>query len=259
VFIAGEEPTQTDNLYRSFLVNRETGRLATVYTPPEFVEERVFMVVPAEALDWAKEAGLEIPPVTYDVIFNPASDENIAILSPEIFSYVSGEVTIYGRASGEDFAFYRVQIGEGLNPRMWLQIGEDISEPVTEGVLMVWDTTGVDGLHAIQLLVVKTDNSVISYTIQVTVDNTLPFVQITHPAEGQSFSGRSVTFQAQASDNLGIAKVEFFVDGESISSLAEPPYAAPWTGTPGTHTLVVIVTDLAGNVSEDSVSFSLEE
>jgi hypothetical protein len=218
------------------------------------------MVVPPEAVEWAREAGLEIPPVTYDVIFNPPSDDEfVAILSPEIFSYVSGEVTLYGRASGENFSFYRIQIGEGLNPRMWLQIGEDIYAPVTEGVLMVWDTTGLDGLQAIQLLVVNTDSSVTSYTIQVTVDNTLPFVQITHPAEGQSFTGRAVTFQAQASDNLGIAKVEFFVDGVSISSLAEPPYAAPWTGTSGTHTLVVIVTDLAGNVSEDSVVFSLGE
>ncbi len=262
IFLPGSEPIQTDNLYRTYLINSQTGRLATVYTPPEFVEERVYMVVPPEASDWADEAGLDIPPSTYDVIFNPSTtDEFVSILSPEAFSYVSGEVAIGGRARGDDFAYYRLQIGEGLNPRQWLQIGEDITEPVDEGYLATWDTTGLNGLYAIQLLVVGQDQTVSSATIQVTVDNQPPSIQVTHPNEEQVFKypqERTVTFQAQVADNLGIAWVEFLVNGDPISSLAEPPYAAPWTGSVGEHSLKVIATDLAGNQDEVVVNFSIE-
>ena len=34
VFLNGDEPFQLDNLYQSIAVNRETGYLATVFTPP---------------------------------------------------------------------------------------------------------------------------------------------------------------------------------------------------------------------------------
>ncbi|HKJ28262.1 MAG TPA: transglycosylase domain-containing protein, partial [Anaerolineales bacterium] len=67
VFIVGSEPVQTDNLYQTFQVNSETNRLATIYTPPEFLEERVYLVVPPQAETWALQSGMEIPPDTYDV------------------------------------------------------------------------------------------------------------------------------------------------------------------------------------------------
>ena len=64
----------------------------------------------------------------------------------------------------------------------------------------------------------------------MTVDNQPPVIQITHPDEDQTFSypeERALTFQAQVTDNLGIAKVEFFIDDSPLSSLIDPPYAAP--------------------------------
>ncbi len=61
IFIEGNQPVQLDNLYQSFAVNRETGRLATVFTPLALVDERIFMVVPAEAQLWAlKKACLSL-------------------------------------------------------------------------------------------------------------------------------------------------------------------------------------------------------
>lgn len=262
IFIQGSEPVQTDNLYQTFLINNQTNRLATVFTPPEFVEERVYLVVPSEAEEWAQNAGLETPPNDYDVIFNPAtSDEKVSILAPEIFSYISGNVSINGRANTDDFAFYRVQVGEGLNPRQWLQIGENTDSPVEEGRLAVWQTESLNGLYAIQLLVVDQDQTVTTTTIQVTIDNQPPTVQIIHPAPEQVFefpAERSITFQVQAQDNLQVGKVEFLVDGTPISNLAEPPFAVPWTGNLGDHVLTVIVTDLAGNQAEALVKFSLE-
>jgi membrane carboxypeptidase/penicillin-binding protein PbpC len=262
IFIAGNEPRQSDNLYRTFMINTQTGRLATIYTPTEFLQEKVYLVVPPEAQEWAVAEGLEIPPDSYDVVFNPGSPSQTAsILLPEIFSYVSGQVEINGNASGENFSFYRLQIGEGLNPRQWLQIGEEISTPVEDDLLATWDTSGLNGLYAVRLQVVAVDQNVETISIQVTVDNQPPAVQVIHPSEGQTFSypdESELTFQVQVTDNLGLTRLEFWLDGSLLSTLSDPPYAAPWSGTVGSHELEIRAVDQAGNISVVLVPFDIE-
>lgn len=169
VFLNGSEPTQPDNLYRAIPINRETGFLATVFTPPELVEERVFLTVPPQARAWAESAGIAIPPDTYDVIQPAPVNPNVHITSPSMFAEVSGRVTIIGAAGGDGFQYYRVQAGKGLNPQVWTLIGEDVTAPVGEGVLAEWDTTGLNGLYAVQLLVVYADERVETAAIQVTI------------------------------------------------------------------------------------------
>jgi len=168
VFLNGNEPIQPDNMYRKYAVNRETGLLATVFTLPQLVEERVYLVAPPEARSWAESAGLEIPPATYDVIQPPQINPDVNITSPELFTEVSGEVNIIGTAAGEDFVSYRVLAGQGLNPQEWIQIAES-NEPVTNDVLAEWDTSDLSGLYAVQLQVVRTDQRVDTAIIQVTV------------------------------------------------------------------------------------------
>ncbi|HLF27585.1 MAG TPA: PBP1A family penicillin-binding protein [Anaerolineae bacterium] len=63
VFIAGAEPTQPDNLYRSFAIDVATGQLATPDTPRDRVATRVYLVLPAEAQEWARENGIPQLPV----------------------------------------------------------------------------------------------------------------------------------------------------------------------------------------------------
>jgi membrane peptidoglycan carboxypeptidase len=168
VFLNGNEPVQPDNMYRKFSINRETGLLATVFTLPQLIEERVYLVVPSDARSWAEGAGLEIPPTNYDVIQSPRVDENVNISSPDLFSEVSGNVQIKGTAAGADFASYRVLVGQGLNPQEWIQVAEG-NEPVSNDVLAEWDTKDLSGLYAIQLQVLRSDQKVDSAIIQVTV------------------------------------------------------------------------------------------
>ena len=168
VFLNGNEPIQPDNMYRRYAVNRETGLLATVFTLPQLVEEHVYLVVPPEARSWAEGAGLEIPPASYDVIQPPQTNPDAAITSPELFSEVSGEVSIEGTAAGEGFVSYRLLVGQGLNPGEWLQVAEG-TQPVNEGVLATWDTSGLSGLYAVQLQVVRADQRVDTAITQFTV------------------------------------------------------------------------------------------
>jgi Membrane carboxypeptidase/penicillin-binding protein len=168
VFLNGNEPIQADNMYRKYSVNRETGLLATVFTLPQLIEERVYFVVPGEARSWAEGAGLEIPPTNYDVIQSPPLDQNVNITAPDLFSEVNGEVEIKGTAAGEGFVSYRVLVGQGLNPQEWIQVAEG-TQPVTEGSLAAWNTSGLSGLYAVQLQVVRSDQKVDTAIIQVTV------------------------------------------------------------------------------------------
>ncbi len=171
VFVQGSEPTQPDTLFRSYQVNRETGQLATVFTPPQFVEKRVYMIVPDEARTWAMNASLPVPPETYDAIQPPVVNPQVKISAPALFADVSGVVQIAGTASGEGFDHYRIQVGKGLNPQEWIQVGEDHSVPVEDGILGDWDTSGLNGLYAVQLVVVRADQRVETAVIQVTVNN----------------------------------------------------------------------------------------
>jgi membrane peptidoglycan carboxypeptidase len=126
VFLEGTEPVHGDNLFRVFSVNRETGRLATIFTPPALVEEKVYLVLPAFAASWGENSGLPLPPKDYDSIYAPPSiSTNALISSPQMFSHRGGQVKIEGSAQGSGFSFYRLQVGKGLNPREWIQIGED--------------------------------------------------------------------------------------------------------------------------------------
>ena len=168
VFLNGNEPIQPDSMYRRYAINRETGYLATVFTLPQLIEERVYFVVPSDARAWAESAGLEIPPTIYDVIQSPQLNADVNITAPELFAEVNGEVRIMGTAAGEDFVSYRVLAGQGLNPQEWIQIA-DGNEPVTNGLLGEWNTNDLSGLYAIQLQVVRSDQRVDTAIIQVTV------------------------------------------------------------------------------------------
>jgi hypothetical protein len=155
-------------MYRRYAVNRETGLLATVFTLPQVIEERVYLVVPPEARSWAEGTGLEIPPDAYDVIQQPQPNPDVNITVPGLFTEVSGKVPIEGTAAGEGFASYRVLVGQGLNPQEWLELAQG-AQPVTDDVLAEWDTSGLSGLYAVQLQVLREDQRVDTAITQLTV------------------------------------------------------------------------------------------
>jgi membrane peptidoglycan carboxypeptidase len=262
VFASGSEPVLSDTLFRKYQINRETGRLATVFTPAELVEEQVFLVAPEPARAWAQAAGFPLPPDAYDAIQPPGPDAEVRFTSPVPFAFVRGQVELLGTASGAGFRFYQVLVGQGLNPQTWLQVGPDGDAPVTDGLLGAWDTRGQEGLFAVRLLVARADQQVDMTTIQVTVDNTPPRVRIPYPLAGQQFvyaENRAITFQADAGDALGMERVVWLVDGAEVGRSVQPPYVLTWPAEPGSHTLQVEAYDRAGNLGQSEVvDFSVE-
>ena len=259
IFLEGRQPVQADTLFQVFQVNAETGLLATVFTPPELVEKRTYMLIPPDALLWAKAAGIPTPPAAYDTVQKPPVLPHVHITTPEMFSDGRGVLEIRGGASGSDFVSYRLEYGQGLYPSLWEQIGTDSKWPVTEGLLGKWDTTGLDGLYALRLMVVRTDQRVDQAVVQVTLDNTPPQVAITYPLAGQTVSAAQepqVALQAQASDPF-LMNVEFYVDGVLVGQSSLAPFGVVWASKASGHTLRVVAIDRAGNTAEARINFNV--
>lgn len=82
-------------------------------------------------------------------------------------------------------------------------------------------------------------------------DTVAPTVSITAPASGATVSGSSVTLSANASDNVGLAGVQFKLNGSSIGSEdTSSPYSITWdskTVANGTYTLTAVARDASNN------------
>ncbi len=232
IFIEGTAPTQYDTVWRAFEINRENGKLATVYTPPELRETKVFQIYPPEAADWVREQGLPQPPTEYDATVGPGTvDPEAAIISPAPFSYVNGIVEIKGNARLDGFANYRVEFGQGVNPGSWTQIGPIHGEQVAEGSLELWDTAPFDGLHSLRVVVTRGDGSTKESAVQVTVDHTPPVVEIADPVDGQSYVTEDdewVSITANTTDDWAMDRVDFYLDGDKIGTSTVAPFSRRW-------------------------------
>ena len=87
-------------------------------------------------------------------------------------------------------------------------------------------------------------------------DTTKPNVIITSPANNSTVSG-IVTIQATANDNVGVVKVEFYIDGNKVGEDTSSPYEYSWNTDNlqynSTHTIQAKAYDNAGNVGESPV------
>lgn len=89
-----------------------------------------------------------------------------------------------------------------------------------------------------------------TFTTTATPDATSPTVSMTAPANNATVSG-NVTVSANASDNIGVAGVQFLLDGASLGAEdISASYSIVWdsTGaTNGAHALAARARDAAGN------------
>lgn len=81
-------------------------------------------------------------------------------------------------------------------------------------------------------------------------------VAVTAPSGGATISGTSVTLSATASDNVGVAGVQFKVDGGNVSvEDTAAPFSITWDSTTvsnGAHTITATARDAAGNTTTSS-------
>lgn len=87
-------------------------------------------------------------------------------------------------------------------------------------------------------------------------DTTAPVVSLTAPSGGQTVSG-TITAAATASDDTGVAGVQFYIDGQPYGvEDASAPYSVSINTTAfanGSHTITARARDAAGNVGNSAV------
>jgi len=128
-----------------------------------------------------------------------------------------------------------------------------------------WNTSSVsNGTHTITAIAtdsngLKTTSSSVTVTVK-NGDTTPPTVNLTNPTNNQTVKG-TVAVTATASDNVGVTKVQFYVDGVLASSVTASPYSYTWDTTKvanGSHILRAAAYDAAGNVGNSQINVTVQ-
>jgi hypothetical protein len=129
--------------------------------------------------------------------------------------------------------------------------GSPLGAEVTASPYSVsWDTsTAANGAHVLTARVRDAaNNSTTSTPVNVTVDRSALILAITSPTNNALVAG-IVDVTANASDNVGVAGVQFLVDGVDHDEVRSAPYVLAWdsrTVSNGTHTLTARARDAVG-------------
>jgi hypothetical protein len=113
----------------------------------------------------------------------------------------------------------------------------------------------VDGTSVTSITLGGSQGAVLLSTTQSGSDTSAPTVSIGSPANGSTVSGNT-SITASASDNVGVAAVDFYVDNVFQGSATTAPYALMWYTTnwaEGSHSLKAVARDAAGNQGTSAV------
>ena len=180
-------------------------------------------------------------------VTNDVAAPTVSVTNPADGAEVSGTVALTADAS-DDIGVAGVQfLLDGMN------LGaEDVTAPYT----ITWDTLmAANGAYAITAVARdgagKTTTSA-AVNVTVTNDVAAPAVSVTNPTEGAVVNG-TVALTADASDDIGVAGVQFLLDGVNLGTEdVTAPYTIPWdTGTVanGAYVITAVARDGAGKTT----------
>ncbi|MCX6875760.1 MAG: Ig-like domain-containing protein [Verrucomicrobia bacterium] len=178
----------------------------------------------------------------------PPAPPTVAITSPANNATVSTNFTINATAADEG-SVTSVEFHDG--PTL---LGTADTPPYS------WNVLGASaGAHALTAVAWDNDgNSTTSDVVNVTVTlvNLPPEVTLTSPADAAVFvEGTDIPLAATATDDGGVASVDFLVDDAVVFTATVEPYAYTWTGAvPGGHTVKAVARDGPGLATTSSVA-----
>ena len=123
-----------------------------------------------------------------------------------------------------------------------------------------WDTSALvqGSTHPVYAVVVAPNGTTAtSPTITVTIRDTIaPAVSLSSPTTGSVLSTTTI-ITAIATDNVAVARVEFFVDAQLTATDTTAPYSATWNPASvalGSHVLTARAYDNGGNVTTSAAA-----
>ena len=111
------------------------------------------------------------------------------------------------------------------------------------------------GPHTLKAVGEDTIGNTNSVSIDVIFDNTPPTVSISSPSSGSSISEPYSNISINATDNLSLKNVKFYIDGELIRQDDAAPYNFrfyPHGISQGSHVFTAMAEDMAGNKTTSS-------
>lgn len=135
---------------------------------------------------------------------------------------------------------------------------------MSDGMQCQLDTTRFsNGTHSLTAVAYNSSGSTRKDVISVNVRNvvnTAPTVSLTAPASGSTVSG-TVSYAANATDNAGVARVDFALDGNALASDTASPYGGSLDTTKlanGSHTLRATAYDAAGLSASSQIALNVQ-
>lgn len=187
-----------------------------------------------------------VPTGTGDNCANPpdTTPPTVAISSPANNAVISSTTTVTATAS-DDVGLAKVEFYvDGV------LVGTDTSAAYTYSLNPASFSVGSHTLTAKAYDTAATPNVTTSTIVNFTIpDSTAPTAAITAPTAGATITG-TVTYSANATDNVGVVKVEFYVDGALKGTDTTSPYSISLDTTSLTnasHSLTVKSYDAANN------------
>ncbi|MFO7675673.1 MAG: Ig-like domain-containing protein [bacterium] len=187
--------------------------------------------------------------LTYD-----ATPPTVSVVYPAAWASL-GRDTIDIRADAYD--------NHGLDRVVFYVDGESLAAVRSEPYHARWypDTTGCHSVYCVAHDAAgnETHTSPIFVTIiappETPPDREPPVVSLVRPASWSVVSD-TVRVEALAWDNRGVTELIFFLDGDTLALLSNPPWIHYWDSRAagnGTHTLYAAASDSSGNRAHSAV------
>ena len=208
----------------------------------------------ARATDTGNQTANDTNAVTID---NVDTVPTVTLTSPAEGATIAGNAVALAATAGDDRGVTRVDwfLDGGATA-----IASDTNS--AGGWTATWNSTSTaDGPHTITARATDTGNQTANDANAVTIDNVdeVPQVTLTQPAEGATVAGTTVPLAATATDDLGVTRVDWFLDGGTTPIASDTSSAGGWTATwnstgtsDGAHTIRARATDTTGQVANDT-------
>ncbi|MBT1076187.1 Ig-like domain-containing protein, partial [Geobacter grbiciae] len=141
--------------------------------------------------------------------------------------------------------------------------GAPFATATTAPYAFSWDTTTTaDGSYSLEAVAYDAagnmgKSSAVSVKVSNTLDTIAPTVAITSPANGATV-GTSATITIAASDNVGVSRIELYIDGKlATSKTGITSLTYSWNTrkiTTGAHTILSKAFDATGNTATTSIT-----
>jgi len=131
----------------------------------------------------------------------------------------------------------------------------------TFGQIVEWKAPSDPGFYTVTVVVEDDAKAADTASQQIEVDanpdTEPPSVTLTYPANNDTITQAVITLTADATDNIGVSRVEFYVDNEIVGTDSTVPYTCSWSIASyqnySAHSIFAKACDNANNIGQSDI------